>query len=78
LGREQLPEIKQLLTIYEERGIIKGKQDVILRQLRLKFENLPESVVARVQEMKSDDELNPRLDRIISASSLDELDIDAT
>lgn len=66
-------EVSEMLSIYEERGITKGKRDAVLRTMRHKFGELPEPVRAQVQAIESDDELNELLDAILDASSLDAL-----
>ena len=73
VGQQELGEVRRMLTIYEERGIIIGKRDTLLQQLRLKFGELPESVVARVQELDTSEELETLLARILTAGSLSEM-----
>jgi hypothetical protein len=62
-----------MLTIYEERGIIKGKRNMLLRQMRKKFGELPEAVVMRLQAIQADEELDQILDRVLEAHSLAEI-----
>jgi len=77
MGQEQAEEAREMLTIYEERGIIKGilrgKRDMLLRQLRRRFGDLPEHLEARVRSIEAPDELDDLLDRFVDARSLDEM-----
>ncbi len=62
-----------MLTVYEERGILRGKRDTLLRLLRRKFGELPESVLARVQAIQTEAELDRLSERILDAGSLEEM-----
>lgn len=55
-----------------EAGVIEGKRKTLLRQLAAKFGNLPNEVTARAEVM-SEAELDAVLDRILTATTLDEL-----
>ena len=55
-----------------EKGIAEGQTQVVLRQMRLKFGELPEAVQARVRSA-SPDELDRFAERILVAQSLDEV-----
>ena len=83
--REPNLEVKEMLTIYEERGIakgieqgieqgiLKGKRDAALRLLRLKFGGVPDATASTVQSIETEGDLDGLIDRIMSAQSLDEL-----
>jgi len=62
--------------IYEE-GKLEGTQErqreILLMQLRAKFGNLPRSVYARIQRMRSENTLNRLFKPIVTANSLEEL-----
>lgn len=62
-----------MLTIYEERGIIKGKRDALLKLLQYKFGALPEAVVARVQTIDTDAALDALLERVLRAITLEDM-----
>jgi hypothetical protein len=62
-----------MLTVYEERGILRGKRDTLLRLLRRKFGDLPESVAAKVQAIQTEAELDRLSERILDAGSLEEM-----
>lgn len=70
MGREDLQGVTEMLTIYEERGIIKGKRDALLKQLRFKFGDLPETVSARVQAIDTEAALDGLLERVLGAKTL--------
>jgi hypothetical protein len=66
-----------MLTVYEERGIAKGTLQTLRRTLskllRARFGELPERVVARIEAMESEAELDALLERVLMASSLEEM-----
>jgi hypothetical protein len=51
-------------------GKAEGKTDMLLRQLRRRFDPLPETVMAKVRNA-SDDQLNEWADNILDAPTLD-------
>jgi hypothetical protein len=59
-----------------EQGKAWGKQDTLLRQLRVKFGDLPSSVPGQVQGMVSLEQLDGLLERLLTANSLAELGLD--
>lgn len=73
LGQEQLQEVTQMLTVYEERGILIGKRDVLLKQLRLKFGEVPEAIATQIQTLKTEAELDTFLERVLSAQNFAEM-----
>lgn len=54
-------------------GIVRGKRDTLLRQLRRKFGELPESLVARVEAVETEVELDTLLDQVLTAASPNEM-----
>jgi hypothetical protein len=70
IRQEELQEVTQMLTIYEERGIIKSKRDALLKQLRFKFGDVPEAVSAKVQSVDMEAELDTLLERVLQANTL--------
>lgn len=77
LGQEQLQEVTQMLTVYEERGILMGKRDMLLKQLQFKFGALPEDIVAKVQALSTEAELDRLSERLLSAQDLADLGFSA-
>ncbi len=63
----------KLLREGEEKGVLNGKRETLLRLLAQKFGPLPVSVTARVEAEESARELDGWLERILTASSLQEL-----
>jgi hypothetical protein len=57
-----------------EAGVIEGKRKAILRQLAAKFGTLPREITAKAEAM-SESELDSVLDRLLTATTLDELQI---
>jgi uncharacterized protein involved in exopolysaccharide biosynthesis len=74
-------EVKEMLTVYEERGIaigeqrgeIRGKRNATLRLLRKKFGKLPKAIEAQVEAMETEAELDTLFDAALDAQSLDDL-----
>jgi hypothetical protein len=78
-------EVKEMLTVYEQRGItigeqrgiaigaVRGKRDATLRLLRKKFGALPKAVESRIQAMETEAELDTLFDAALAARSLDDL-----
>jgi hypothetical protein len=67
--------VTQILTIYEERGIIKGKRDALLKLLRFKFGDVPEAAAAKVQAIGTEAELDALLERVLQANTLADMDL---
>ncbi len=53
-----------------------GKREIVLRQLTLKFGELPDEFVERVQQIEDDVLLNWIADQLIAASTLSEISLD--
>jgi hypothetical protein len=70
IRREESQEVTQMLTIYEERGIIKGKRDALLKPLRFKFGDVPEAVSAKVQVIDTEAEMDTQLERVLQDNTL--------
>jgi hypothetical protein len=69
-------EVREMLSIYEERGIVKGMRNAVLRLLREKFGELPEQVETRVRSITDEAELDTLLGRVLSANSLAEMGLE--
>ncbi len=70
LGQEHLQEVTQMLTVYEERSIVIGKRDALLKLLRLKFGEVLEAMVTKIQALNTEAELDILLARVLSAHDL--------
>jgi hypothetical protein len=73
IRREESQEVTHMLTIYEERGIIKGKRDALLKLLRFKFADVPEAIAAKVQAIDMEAELDRLLQRVLQANTLTDM-----
>jgi hypothetical protein len=66
-----------MITSFErygmEKGVLKGKRNLLLRQLRHKFGELPESVEAKINAIETEEELDKLSDLILDANSLEEM-----
>ena len=58
------------------KGLIEGKREALLRQLAKKFGSLSEDVTAHVRALESVDEIDVYLDRVLTATSLEEMELD--
>lgn len=56
-------------------GVLEGKRETLLRQLTAKFGPLPEDAVAKIQAVSSASELDSYLDRVLTAASLEEIEL---
>jgi hypothetical protein len=65
----------QMLTVYEERGISKGKRDTLLKQLHFKLGDVPEAVAAKVQAIDTEADLDALLGRVLQANTLADMDL---
>jgi hypothetical protein len=66
-------EVRNMISVCEQRRIEQGKRDALLRMMRRKFGELPEGVRARVEALKTADALDRVLDRVIDAATIEEV-----
>ncbi len=59
-----------------EKGLIEGKRETLLRQLAKKFGSLSEDATAHVRALEAVDEIDVYLDRVLTATSLEEMELD--
>ena len=71
-------EVGEMLSIYEERGIVKGMRNMLLKQMRAKFGDFPEHIEAHVRSITDEAELDTLSERILSANSLAEMGLEET
>ena len=57
-------------------GKIEGKRETLLRLLAKKFGSLSEDVTVHVRALQSVDEIDVYLDRVLTATSLEEMELD--
>ncbi len=60
-----------------EKGLVEGKREALLRLLANKFGQLSEEVTAQVRALESAEELDVYLDRVLTASTLGEMQLGA-
>jgi hypothetical protein len=75
MEQDEVEEVREMLTVYEERGILKGERRMILSLLRRKFGELPADVIARIESMQTEAELEALSGRVLEAGSLSELEL---
>src|SRR5579872_1107318 len=81
VGQQEMQEVKEMITSFEryalqqglQQGIVQGKRDTLLHQMRVKFGELPGPVVAKLEAMESAAELDRLSERILTASSVEEM-----
>jgi len=76
--REEMRKMfKTMVDVWREegeaQGMVKGKQDAILRLLRLKFGDLPPAIVRRVQAVRTVERLDNLLEQVWAANSLKDI-----
>ena len=57
----------------EQKGLITGKRETLLRQLSARFGTVTDASRTRVEAIDSLEELDTLLDRVLTATSLDEM-----
>ncbi len=67
---------KEGLEEGREKGKIEGKRETLLRLLAKKFGSLSEDVTVHVRALQSVDEIDVYLDRVLTATSLEEMELD--
>ena len=72
LGQPELKEVKQMVTVYELRGM----RRTILNLLRARFGELPQSVVAKVEAITDEARLDELSQRVLTAPSLEAMGLD--
>ena len=70
---EGFEEVREVLTLTEERGILKGEQNALLRQLRRKFGDVPEEIEGIVRALPDPEAVQPYLDRVLDAQRLEDM-----
>ena len=79
LLREEFREVPEMQVTWADRmreeGAVEAKRETLLRQLTRKFGPLPEGVTARVNALQSTAELDTYLDRLVTAGSLEEMQL---
>ena len=58
-----------------EQGKAQGRQESILRLLRLRFQNVPETLTDRITSIESLSDLDTLLEQAMTAQSLDDIQV---
>ncbi len=77
-GKEYRKMQEVELTYFDElelKGRLEGKRETLLRQLTAKFGPVPEDTVAKIAAVSLASELDTYLDRVLTASSLEEIGV---
>ena len=61
-----------MISVYEQRGIVKGYREGLLTFLRAKFGTLPDGVTAKIDEIEEVEELEVFVVKAVNANSLEE------
>ncbi|MDZ7619417.1 MAG: DUF4351 domain-containing protein [Patescibacteria group bacterium] len=70
---QEYVEVEQMITVYEQRGIEKGRQEALLLLLERRFGTIPEAVKERVRGIQSAERLDTLLVAVLDAKTLDDL-----
>ena len=81
LSREEYRKVQDVELTWMDKlllkGELKGRRETLLRQMTQKFGPLSDGVKKRVEAYESVDELDACLERILTATSLEEMGLDA-
>ncbi len=85
VSEEEFREVQEMEVMWADRmraegakeGLVEGKRQALLLLLAKKFGPLSEEMTARVRALEAVDELDVYLDRVLTATSLEEMELDA-
>jgi hypothetical protein len=74
----------EFITSWERKGIVKGlaqgelqaRREILLRQLRVKFGEVPDTTVQQVENISFKEELDRLLEQLLLVNSLAEMGLD--
>ena len=72
---EQYVEVEAMITVYEQKGIEKTKQDDLILLLKTKFGKLSAAQQRKIRQIESTERLDALLVALLDAKSLDELEL---
>lgn len=80
IARPEAEEIREMISVYEERGIEKGivagQRRVLLHLLTTKFGKLPKKIRQQVEAIESSEALDALSERILTATSLEDMKLE--
>ena len=65
-----------MVSVYEERGMVKKARNVLLKLMRSKFGELPEQAEAKILSIMEEEVLDTLLDRILKAETLADMKLE--
>lgn len=71
----QMPYVTSVERIAKAEAAIETRQQTLIRQLRRRFGKLPARVTRAIDATTATEQLDEWLDRLVTANTLDELDI---
>jgi len=69
-------QVMEFITSWERRARTESRREILIRLLRVKFDDVPETTMQRVESISSTDELDQLLEKVIHANSLAEMGLD--
>jgi len=86
LIQQEEVQVMEFITSWERRaraegiaeGVLASRRETLIRQLKVKFDDVPETTMQRVESISSTDELDQLLEKVIHANSLAEMGLDGT
>jgi len=78
LIQQEEVQVMQFITSWERKARAESRREILIRQLQVKFDAVPETTVQRVESISSTDELDRLLEKIIHVNSLAEMGLDGT
>jgi hypothetical protein len=81
IAKPEAEEVREMISVYEERGIeigiTRGKREILLHLLTTKFGKLPKKVREQVEAIESSEALDALSERILTATSLEDMKLEA-
>ena len=68
-------EVREMISVYEERGIVKGLQRRLLKEMHRKFGELSPEVIAKVEATHSEREIDILLDKVEVAATIADMEL---
>lgn len=88
VARPEAEEVREMISVYEargiekgrvqgiEQGIARGKREMLMHLLAVKFGTLPENVRQKIETIEGTDALDTLSERVLTASTLEEMQIE--
>ena len=69
-------EVAEMVDLFEERVMVKGARNLLLKQMRIKFGELPEPIEIRVRSITDEAELETLGERVLTAETLEDMKLE--